>query len=102
MADAGFGMQVLVEAVVACPEPEHSLGPIWLTGSKGQPCCTVGACASACCGIIIEDIIVSQANLQDAARRQEVCGVPRTLRSASAHHRGAGRLPVHHRLTAVD
>ena len=26
-----------------------SLVPIWLTGSRGQPCCTVGACASACC-----------------------------------------------------
>ena len=23
MADAGFGTQVIVEAVVACPEPEH-------------------------------------------------------------------------------
>ena len=24
MADAEFGIQVVVEAVVACPEPEHS------------------------------------------------------------------------------
>ena len=23
--------------------------PVWLTGSRGQPCCTVGACASTCC-----------------------------------------------------
>ena len=40
---AEFGMQVIDEAVVACPEP------VWLTGSRGQPCCTVGARASTCC-----------------------------------------------------
>ena len=26
-----------------------SLVPVWLTGSRGQPCCIVGACASTCC-----------------------------------------------------
>ena len=26
-----------------------SLVPFWLTGSRGQPCCTVGAHASTCC-----------------------------------------------------
>ena len=49
IASAEFGIQVIVEAVVACPEPEHSLVPVRLRGSRGQPCCTVGACASTCC-----------------------------------------------------
>ena len=35
MADAEFGIQVIVEAAVASPEPEHSLVPVWLTGSRG-------------------------------------------------------------------
>ena len=39
IADAEFGIQVTVEAVVACPEPEQSLVPVWLSGSRrGQPC----------------------------------------------------------------
>ena len=47
MASAEFGIQVIAEAVVACPEPEHLLlVPVWLTGSRGQPCCTVGTFAS--------------------------------------------------------
>ena len=25
------------------------LVPVWLAGSRGQPCCSVGACASTCC-----------------------------------------------------
>ena len=44
MADAEFRIQVMAEAVVACPEPEHChLFPFWLKGSKGQSCCTVSA-----------------------------------------------------------
>ena len=44
MADVEFGILVIVEAVVACPEPEHChLFPAWLKGSRGQSCSTVGA-----------------------------------------------------------
>ena len=42
MAKTEFRVQVAAEAVVACPGPEHLLlAPVWLTGHRDQPCCTV-------------------------------------------------------------
>ena len=57
MANAGFGIQVIVEAVVACPEPEHCC--LFPSGSRGQPCCTVGAFASIYCCLALRMVFTS-------------------------------------------
>ena len=58
MTDAEFRIQVIIEAVVACPEPEHlSFVPVWLRGSMGQSCCTVVLTSTG--GSFLRNILIS-------------------------------------------